>query len=214
MKKLFNSLFIALAAVALSSCSGLLNSDPMDKADTYKKALDVVKEKFDAENKKIYQVRFSEGEPLTNKMMYVDLFVVDSDNNLYSQAYYLDGRIGNKMEATEGVFDLTYQTVNGIDLSKIDLSSIEQYFAEAQKFVPEGHTYKSIGSYLIEEILPYQKGGPKNDGRNIGEQDRVISILFTEDGNETETKGREITYLYYEGKIHVNPDGTMYVEEE
>lgn len=43
MKKLFNLLFIALAAVALSSCSGLLNSNPMDKADTYKKALDVVK---------------------------------------------------------------------------------------------------------------------------------------------------------------------------
>ena len=188
MKKLFNLLFIALAAVALSSCSGLLNSNPMDKADTYKKALDVVKEKFDAENKKIYQVRFSEGEPLTNKMMYVDLFVVDSDNNLYSQAYYLDGRIGNKMEATEGVFDLTYQTVKGIDLSKIDLSSVEQYFTEAQKFVLEGHTYKSIGSYSIEEILPYQKGGPKNDGRNVGEQDRVISILFKSHTSTTKVR--------------------------
>lgn len=214
MKKLFNSLFIAFVAVVLSSCSGLLNGNPMDKADTYKKAIYVIKEKFDAENKKIYSVRFSEGEPLTNKMMYVDLFIVDSDNNLYSQAYYLDGRIGNKLNATDGSFDLTYQTVKGIDLSEIDLSSVDKYFAEAQKFVPEGHTYKSIGSYTIEEILPYKSNGPKNDGRNVGGQDRIISILFTEDGNETETKGREVTYLYFEGKVHVNPDGTMFVEEE
>ena len=61
MKKLFNSLIIVLFTVVFSSCSGLLNSSPMDKADTYRKAIDVVKEKFDAENKKIYRVRFSEG---------------------------------------------------------------------------------------------------------------------------------------------------------
>ena len=146
--------------------------------------------------------------------MYVDLFVVDSDNNLYSQAYYLDGRIGNKMNATDGSFNLTYQNVKGIDISTIDLSSIEQYFAEAQKLVPEGHTYKSIGSYRIEEILPYKANGPSNNGRNVGGEDRIINILFTEDGNETETNGREITYLYYEDKVHVNPDGTLYVEEE
>lgn len=214
MKKLVNSLSIAFITVALSSCSGLLNSNPMDKADTYKSAIDVVKEKFDAGNKKIYEVIFSEGEPLSNKMSYVDLFVVDSENNLYSQAYYLDGRVGSKMNATGGAFDITYEKVKGIDLSKIDLSSIEKYFADAQKLVPEGHTYKSIGSYSIEEILPYASRGPKNTGRKIGEQDRIISILFTEDGNETETKGREITYLYYEGKVHVNQDGTLYVEEE
>ena len=214
MKKLFNSLFIALITIVLSSCNGLLNSDPMDKADTYKKALDVVKEKFDSENKKIYRVWFSEGEALSNKMLYVVLFVVDSENNLYSQTYYLDGRVGDKREASDGSFDLTYQKINGIDLDEIDLSSIEKYFADAQKLVPEGHTYKSIGSYAIEEILPYKANGPKNDGRRVGEQDKIISILFTEDGNETEISGREITYLYYEGKIHVNPDGTLYIEEE
>ena len=33
--------------------------------------------------------------------------------------------------------------------------------------------------------------------------DRTISILFTEDDNETETKGRQLTYLYYEDKVHI-----------
>lgn len=103
--------------------------------------------------------------------MYVDLFGVDSENALYSQAYYLDGRIGSKINATDGTFDLNYQKVKGTDSSEIHLSSIEQYFAEVQKFVPKDHTYKSIGSYSIEEVLPYKANGSRNGGRNVGGQD-------------------------------------------
>ncbi len=53
-----------------------------------------------------------------------------------------------------------------------------------------------------------------NRGKAVGTQEANFKICFTEDGKETETSGGQVTHLYYEANIIVNPDGSITPEEE
>lgn len=208
MKKFISLALVVCMTALLSSCGGglgsLLGENPTDKADSYAKALDLVKSKADLEKYKVYSVKFVEGEELSNDMMYVELGMVSPENFAFTQVFYLNGNVGDMNEALN---DIDYQKVKGIDITQIDPATIEKQCTEAQSLVPEGHTYKSVGRYIIKEILEDPSGAGKE-----GQLKTTFDIRFTEDGKETESSGGKVTYVYYEGAVNVNEDGTLSID--
>ena len=46
-----------------------------------------------------------------------------------------------------------------------------------------------------------------------GQQHTSFIVRFTEDGKETESSAGKTSYIYYEAKVTVGPDGTLTIEE-
>ncbi len=186
---------------------------PADQAESYAKAVEILKEKVDTTKFKIFGMRFQEREELCNDLSSVSLDMVNADNYAFRQAYYLDGRVGQMNDYSTSVNEIDYAKIKGISLSAIDPAAIGRQIEEAKQLLPEGHTFQSISVYEISEVLP-RSTGLMNRGRNIGATEAEFKICFTEDGKETETSGGQVTHLYYEANIIVNPDGSISPEEE
>ena len=186
---------------------------PADQTESYAKAVEILKEKIDTTKFKIFDMRFQEGEELSNELSSISLDMVNADNFAFRQAYYLDGRVGQMNDYSTSVNEIDYAKIKGISLSAIDPAAIGRQIEEAKQLLPEGHTFQSVSVYEISEVLP-RSSGLMNRGRDIGAQEAEFKICFTEDGKETETSGGQVTHLYYEAKILVNADGTITPEEE
>ncbi|MDE7090066.1 MAG: hypothetical protein K2O54_08100 [Prevotella sp.] len=218
MKKTFYSIVLACVAILMQSCDGNVSSllgnlsFPADKAESYAKAIENVKEKTDLNKFKIYSVRFCEGEKLSNNLMFVSLTMINPDNYSFEQCFYLDGTVGDMREHSTSSYEVDYEKIKGIDITKLDPEKIQSYFDEAKDMIPEGCTYKSISYYEIEEVLP-RKSSSLNKKRDIGSLETEFGVCFTEDGKETETSGGKTNYLYYETTMQVNPDGTLTIKD-
>lgn len=219
MKKLFLTTALFGCIALMTSCGGNVSSllggakYPADQADSYAKAVEVLKEKVDTTKFKIFAIRFNEKEELSNELSSMSLDMVNADNYAFRQAYYMDGRVGQMNDYSTSVNEVDFAKIKGISLSKIDPVAIGRQIEEAKQIIPEGHTFKSISVYQINEVLPKQSS-MLNRGKEIGAQEAEFKICFTEDGKETETSGGQVTHLYYEGNIIVNPDGSITPEEE
>ncbi len=219
MKKLFFTTAWSVCFALMTSCGGNISSllegtkHPADQADSYAKAVEILKEKVDTTKFKIFAMRFNEREELSNDLSHISLDMVNSDNYAFRQAYYMDGRVGKMNEYSSGVNVVNYENIKGISLAKIDPAVIGRQIEEAKQLIPEGHTFKSISVYQIDEVLP-KNSSLLNRGKEIGSQKVNFKICFTEDGKETETSGGQVTHLYYESNIIVNPDGSIAPEEE
>ncbi|CDC97841.1 putative lipoprotein [Alistipes sp. CAG:268] len=206
---------MAALFVSCNNVSSMLGGAkyPADQAESYAKAVEILKEKIDTTKFKIFDMRFQEGEELSNELSSISLDMVNADNFAFRQAYYLDGRVGQMNDYSTSVNEIDYAKIKGISLSAIDPAAIGRQIEEAKQLLPEGHTFQSVSVYEISEVLP-RSSGLMNRGRDIGAQEAEFKICFTEDGKETETSGGQVTHLYYEAKILVNADGTITPEEE
>lgn len=206
---------MAALFVSCNNVSSMLGGAkyPADQAESYAKAVEILKEKIDTTKFKIFDMRFQEGEELSNELSSISLDMVNADNFAFRQAYYLDGRVGQMNDYSTSVNEIDYAKIKGISLSAIDPAAIGRQIEEAKQLLPEGHTFQSVSVYEISEVLP-RSSGLMNRGRDIGVQEAEFKICFTEDGKETETSGGQVTHLYYEAKILVNADGTITPEEE
>lgn len=206
---------MAALFVSCNNVSSMLGGAkyPADQAESYAKAVEILKEKIDTTKFKIFDMRFQEGEELSNELSSISLDMVNADNFAFRQAYYLDGRVGQMNDYSTSVNEIDYAKIKGISLSTIDPAAIGRQIEEAKQLLPEGHTFQSVSVYEISEVLP-RSSGLMNRGRDIGAQEAEFKICFTEDGKETETSGGQVTHLYYEAKILVNADGTITPEEE
>lgn len=186
---------------------------PADQAETYAKAVEILKEKIDTTKFKIFSMRFNEREELSNDLSSISLDMVNADNFAFRQAYYMDGRVGQMNDYSTSVNEIDFEKIKGISLSKIDPAAIGRQIEEAKQLLPEGHTFQSVSIYQISEVLPKMMS-MLNRGKAVGTQEANFKICFTEDGKETETSGGQVTHLYYEANIIVNPDGSISPEEE
>ena len=84
--------------------------------------------------------------------------------------------------------------------------------AQAKAMLPEGHTFKSVGRYQIEEDVPAGNSA-FNRNKTFGQQHTSFVVRFTEDGKETESSAGKTSYIYYEAEVTVEPDGTLSIEE-
>ena len=105
-----------------------------------------------------------------------------------------------------------YETTVGIDLTKLDAAQIAAQIAQAKAMLPEGHTFKSVGRYQIEEDVPAGNSA-FNRNKTFGQQHTSFVVRFTEDGKETESSAGKTSYIYYEAEVTVEPDGTLSIEE-
>lgn len=212
MQKNFFSLITAIAALCAVSCNAL-TGNPADKAESYAKAIELTKKSVDAERFKIYAVSFIEMEELSNNLGLVTVKMVNKDDQAFSQSYYLAGMEPTDLREVQSVFESPkYETTVGIDLGKLSPETIAAQIAEAKTMLPEGHTFKSVGRYDIEEEVP---AGMEHYNRNkvMGRQNTTFTIRFTEDGKETESSAGKTSIIYYEGKATVNPDGSLSIED-
>ena len=212
--------FAAVAGMAalLVSCNNVSSmlggaKYPADQTESYAKAVEILKEKIDTTKFKIFAMRFQEGEKLSNDLSSISLDMVNADNYAFRQAYYLDGRVGQMNDFSTSVNEIDYAKIKGISLSAIDPAAIGRQIEEAKQLMPEGHTFQSVSIYQISEVLP-KIMSMLNRGKAVGTQEANFKICFTEDGKETETSGGQVTHLYYEANIIVNPDGSITPEEE
>lgn len=218
MKKLSRLAAIAGMTALLVSCNNVSSmlggaKYPADQAETYAKAVEILKEKVDTTKFKIFSMRFNEREELSNDLSSISLDMVNADNFAFRQAYYMDGRVGQMNDYSTSVNEIDYTKIKGISLSKIDPAAIGRQIEEAKQLLPEGHTFQSVSIYQISEVLPKMMS-MLNRGKAVGTQEANFKICFTEDGKETETSGDQVTHLYYEANIIVNPDGSITPEEE
>lgn len=206
---------IAALFVSCNNVNSLLGGAkyPADQAETYAKAVEILKEKVDTTKFKIFAMRFNEREELSNDLSSISLDMVNADNYAFRQAYYLDGRVGQMNDFSTSVNEIDYAKIKGISLSEIDPAAIGRQIEEAKQLLPEGHTFQSVSIYQISEVLP-KIMSMLNRGKAVGTQEANFKICFTEDGKETETSGGQVTHLYYEANIIVNPDGSITPEEE
>lgn len=206
---------IAALFVSCNNVNSLLGGAkyPADQAETYAKAVEILKEKVDTTKFKIFAMRFNEREELSNDLSSISLDMVNADNYAFRQAYYLDGRVGQMNDFSTSVNEIDYAKIKGISLSAIDPAAIGRQIEEAKQLLPEGHTFQSVSIYQISEVLP-KIMSMLNRGKAVGTQEANFKICFTEDGKETETSGGQVTHLYYEANIIVNPDGSITPEEE
>ena len=218
MKKLSRLAAIAGIAALFVSCNNVNSllggaKYPADQAETYAKAVEILKEKVDTTKFKIFSMRFNEREELSNDLSSISLDMVNADNFAFRQAYYMDGRVGQMNDYSTSVNEIDYAKIKGISLSEIDPAAIGRQIEEAKQLLPEGHTFQSVSIYQISEVLP-KIMSMLNRGKAGGTQEANFKICFTEDGKETETSGGQVTHLYYEANIIVNPDGSITPEEE
>lgn len=206
---------IAALFVSCNNVNSLLGGAkyPADQAETYAKAVEILKEKVDTTKFKIFSMRFNEREELSNDLSSISLDMVNADNFAFRQAYYMDGRVGQMNDYSTSVNEIDYAKIKGISLSEIDPAAIGRQIEEAKQLLPEGHTFQSVSIYQISEVLP-KIMSMLNRGKAVGTQEANFKICFTEDGKETETSGDQVTHLYYEANIIVNPDGSITPEEE
>lgn len=215
MKKSICFAAIAALFVSCNNVNSLLGGAkyPADQAETYAKAVEILKEKVDTTKFKIFSMRFNEREELSNDLSSISLDMVNADNFAFRQAYYMDGRVGQMNDYSTSVNEIDYAKIKGISLSEIDPAAIGRQIEEAKQLLPEGHTFQSVSIYQISEVLP-KIMSMLNRGKAVGTQEANFKICFTEDGKETETSGGQVTHLYYEANIIVNPDGSITPEEE
>ena len=218
MKKLSRLAAIAGIAALFVSCNNVNSllggaKYPADQAETYAKAVEILKEKVDTTKFKIFSMRFNEREELSNDLSSISLDMVNADNFAFRQAYYMDGRVGQMNDYSTSVNEIDYAKIKGISLSEIDPAAIGRQIEEAKQLLPEGHPFQSVSIYQISEVLP-KIMSMLNRGKAVGTQEANFKICFTEDGKETETSGGQVTHLYYEANIIVNPDGSITPEEE
>ena len=206
---------IAALFVSCNNVNSLLGGAkyPADQAETYAKAVEILKEKVDTTKFKIFSMRFNEREELSNDLSSISLDMVNADNFAFRQAYYMDGRVGQMNDYSTSVNEIDYAKIKGISLSEIDPAAIGRQIEEAKQLLPEGHTFQSVSIYQISEVLP-KIMSMLNRGKAVGTQEANFKICFTEDGKETETSGGQVTHLYYEANIIVNSDGSITPEEE
>lgn len=212
MRNIITLLAATAAAATISSCS-TLTGYPTDAEASYAKAIEITKKNVDSDKFKIYSLTFFEGEELSDNLMLVTVKMVNKDNRAFSQSYYLSGLAPTDLRDVQQNFEAPeYESTIGIDLDKLDPKLIVTQIAEAKTMLPEGHSFKSIGRYEIEEVVP-AGSTVFNRNRNIGEQHTSFIVRFTEDGKETESSAGKTTYIYYEGKVTVGADGTLSIEE-
>lgn len=209
MRKLF---FLAATAYLSASCSSLTGY-PTDEAASYARAIEVTQKNVDSDKFKIYSLRFSETGELSNNLGYVIVKMVNRDNQAFSQTFLLNGQQPSSLRDVERTFEAPeYETTVGIDPGKLDPQVIADRIAQAKTMLPEGHTFKSVGEYDIEETVPADNEFI-NRKRKIGEQKTSFVVRFTEDGKETESNAGQTSIIYYEARATVAPDGTITIEE-
>lgn len=212
MRQIINLAAAAIVTAVFSSCSALTGY-PTDSEASYAKAIELTKKSVDTDKFKIYSLLFMEGEALTDNLMAVTAKLVNKDNQAFSQTYYMNGTEPTALREVQQTFEApAYETTVGIDLTQLDAAKIAAQIAEAKTMLPEGHSYKSVGYYEIEEEVPAGNEA-FNRGKKFGTQHTTFIVRFTEDGKETESSAGKTAYIYYEGKVTVADDGSLSIEE-
>ena len=194
-------------AATIQSCS-TLTGYPTDAEASYAKAIELTKKSVDTDKFKIYSLSIMEGETLSDNLFLVTVKLVNKDDQAFSQSYYMNGLEPTDLRDVQSTFEAPeYETTVGIDLSKLDPARIAAQIAQAKTMLP-----KSVGRYEIEEEVPAGNAA-FNRNRKPGQQHTSFIVRFTEDGKETESSAGKTSYIYYEAKVTVGPDGTLTIEE-
>lgn len=219
MKKMNSFLAIALMTVGIiTSCDSITQSvvvPKMDSEDAVNRIVESVKKNIDLNEWKVYGVRWSEIDELTNEMESFNVDMVDKNDNAIFQSFTVAGKnIGfiTDPSAAIGNSVIVYENIKGITPDMINYAVIQKQFEQAKALIPEGYEFKSVDSYSIAEVVP---SGTEsfNKGKDIGAMEASFTFNVIESGKEViESAGKEV-YQYYEIDFDVMPDGSVEIDE-
>lgn len=219
MKKaflLFTTIFVA--TTTLSSCDSIAKSlsDPkMDTVEATEIVAEAVKKNIDLNDWKIYDIAWREEDKCNNDLESVSVSMIDKSNNAIHQSFTVAGK--NKGFVTSpspaigyDAKSYTFDATKGIDPAVINPEAIQKQIEAAKALLPEGYTFKSLAQYQFREKMPQSIGS--NNG--VGNIAASFKMTITEDGNESVTSAGQTTYQYYEVWFHVQPDGSVKMDED
>lgn len=211
MRHIFKLLAASVAAATICSCSSLTGY-PTDAEASYAKAIEIAKKSVDTDKFKVYSLSFMEGETLSDNLFLISVKLVNKTTRHF-RSPTTDRLEPTALSDVQRTFEAPeYETTVGIDLTKLDAAQIAAQIAQAKTMLPEGHSFKSVGSYQIEEDVP-AGNSVFNRNKTFGKQHTSFVVRFTEDGKETESSAGKTSYIYYEAEVTVEPDGTLSIEE-
>lgn len=228
MKKLsLNILAIALLMITVVSCDRLgLNDAAMDSEEVATKVKDAVTKNVDATKWKIYEISWSEGEKLGNKLSYIRVSLVNKDNNYATQILTLNEKhefIAEEVKepvipkATRD--QIVYDEVVGIDCNKLDGKLIMKHVEAAKALIPSEYEFESVESYAIEEDvhrvhkMDRLLSKTNTEQKKYGKQSASLSLNVVKKGEGAKMEGRHITTNYYTLPFKVNEDGSLEIIE-
>lgn len=217
MKKSLRLLTVALGTtVLLASCSSITGSGPkMNSPEATALVVETLQKNIDFDQWKLYNVRWLEGEKLENELQILAVDMVNPSGDCFTQSFILSGPSrGNASDLRKALSmpKVDFDKVKGITPESIDPAAIQKQYDEALKSIPEGYTFKSIGSYEIGETMP---SGNKFLDRNkiLGEIKAEFDINITENGKEVIESAGKKSIQYYELRFNVQPDGSVELDE-
>lgn len=219
MKK--NVLFLAIALLTvgiINSCDSITQSvvvPKMDSEDAVTRIVESINKNIDLNEWKIYGVRWSEIDELTNEMESFNVDMVDKNDNAIFQSFTVAGEnigfITDPRGAT-GNSVIVHENIKGITPDMINHAVIKKQFEQAMALIPEGYEFKSVDSYSMAEVVPSETES-FNKGKNIGAMEASFTFNVIESGKEViESAGKEV-YQYYEIDFDVMPDGSVEIDE-
>lgn len=212
--KRISTLLIAAAALLAAACTrpGASGTRPTDSAESYARAVEELTRRIDTQRFKIYGIRISEREALSDDLYHVTVQLVNADDQTFTQTLFLDGTDPSELSQASLRDAPRYATTRGISPAALDPAAIAAQIARARELLPEGYTYRSVGAYRIDEEVPASSAF-LNRNRQIGRHNTSLTLLFTEDGKETESSGGRTATIYYEATARVADDGSVVLEE-
>lgn len=206
--------FAAAAALLAAACTrpGASATRPTDSAESYARAVEELARRIDTQRFKIYGIRISEREALSDDLYHVTVQLVNAEDQTFTQTLFLDGTDPSELSQASLRDAPRYATTRGISPAALDPAAIAAQIARARELLPEGYTYRSVGAYRIDEEVPASSAF-LNRNRQIGRHNTSLTLLFTEDGKETESSGGRTATIYYEATARVADDGSVVLEE-
>ena len=167
MRHTFKLLAATVAAATICSCS-TLTGYPTDAEASYAKAIEIAKKSVNTDKFKVYSLSFMEGETLSDNLFLISVKLVNRDNQAFSQSYYMTGLEPTALRDVQRTFEAPeYETTVGIDLTKLDAAQIAAQIAQAKAMLPEGHTFKSVGSRRMSRQAIRHSTATRHSGSSI-----------------------------------------------
>ena len=221
-------LLVFLCTVTLSSCSKLagifgMKDVAMDTEEVATAIKEAVTKNVDAKKWKIYEVRWSEGKELGNKLGSIDLAVIDAENNYYTLPITLNddhefvaGDVVESNIPASSRPQILYTEVAGIDVNKLDGALIVKQIEAAKALIPDDYEFKSVERYGIEQDV-HRIGKMdhllKKEEKQYGKNSITFSLNTVKKGEGAQRRGRQILTNYYQVPFVVSEDGTVKMKD-
>ena len=180
MRHTFKLLAATVAAATICSCS-TLTGYPTDAEASYAKAIEIAKKSVDTDKFKVYSLSFMEGETLSDNLFLISVKLVNRGQpGIFAVLLHDRARTDRPARRAAHVRGSRNTKPPSASTSRSSTPHKSPRRSHRPKpCLPEGHTFKSVGRYQIEEDVP-AGNSVFNRNKTFGQQHTSFVVRFTE----------------------------------